>query len=466
VSNPRGPITVGLDIGTTAVKAVAVDEDGDVIARSRVPHRVLASAADQLRHDARRAWQAGPRKAFAEVTEQLGADGGGTVAGVAVASMVPSITAVNRRGTPMLPGLLYGDIEGRPPERPEGADPGFGGAMPDGEGFLRWAHTQMPDAKGYWPCQAVASYALCGIPAIDTGVLASLGPLGAMGGWNAPLIEGLGVKLDQLPRIVLMGGAAGTMPDSDTVVAGGAIDAVCDQVVSGAGEAGDVYAVFGATLIAWVITDAWVEAPGFISYPHTVPGRFLMGGPSNAGALFADWARLLLRGVPRPGPDREKLPARLGSPDHVPVWLPYVRGERTPFDDASLRSSLYGLDIATDGAALERAAYEASGFVIRRIMDAAGTPVQRVVASGGGSRVTAWMAAVADATGLPVEAVAYPDGGARGAAYLARMAAGLEGDLGGSSRWAKTGRRIDPDPAWVGPTAARYRRFCDLGTGA
>jgi xylulokinase len=88
------------------------------------------------------------------------------------------------------------------------------------------------------------------------------------------------------------------------------------------------------------------------------------------------------------------------------------------------------------------------------------------VASGGGSRVTAWMAAVADATNLPVEAVSVPDGAARGAAYLARMAAGLETSLSDAARWGAVGRRIEPDPAWVQATESRYRIFCELGTGA
>jgi xylulokinase len=146
--------------------------------------------------------------------------------------------------------------------------------------------------------------------------------------------------------------------------------------------------------------------------------------------------------------------------------LPYLRGERTPFNDHTLRSNLYGLDIGSGAEALERAAFEASGFVIRRMIDAAGTPVRRVVASGGGSRVTAWMAAVADATNLPVEVVSVPDGAARGAAYLARMAAGLETSLSDAARWGTVGRRIEPDPAWVRATSSRYRTFCDLGTGA
>ena len=63
--SPSGsPVTVGVDIGTTSVKALAVDEKGQVVARSRVPHSIVAPEPDVLRHDAKKAWRAGPRKAF------------------------------------------------------------------------------------------------------------------------------------------------------------------------------------------------------------------------------------------------------------------------------------------------------------------------------------------------------------------------------------------------------------------
>ena len=456
-------VTVGVDVGTTSVKAVAVDEEGTVVARSRVPHRVMAPEPDILRHDAKRAWRAGPRKAFSAVTAQL-AEGGHPLAGLTVASMVPSLTAVSRQGVPLLPGLLYGDREGRAAAPADAVL--LPGTMPDGEGFLRWASTAAPRARGYWPCQAVATYALSGLPAIDTGVTAALGSLHPHGQWNTDLLASLGVSAEQMPTVVPMGQAAGTLPGSDAVVTGGTIDALCDQIVAGASEPGDVLVIFGATLIVWAVCDEWVVAPGLISYPHTTPERFCIGGPSNAGALFVDWARRLLRGIPGPGPEREQLEPRLGEPDRVPVWLPYVRGERTPFEDHTLRSNLYGLDIGSDAASLERAAYEASGFVVRRMLDRSGVKATRIVASGGGSRVTAWMAAVADATNLPVDAVAVPEGAALGAAYFARMAAGLETSLDDSARWAAVGRRIEPDPSWVRAAEVRYARFSELGTGA
>jgi xylulokinase len=453
-------VTVGVDVGTTSVKAVAVDEQGQVVARSRVPHSVVAPEPDLLRHDAKKAWWSGPRKAYQQVTQELGDR---PVAGVTVASMVPSLTAVNRNGVPVLPGLLYGDREGR--VEPAAKDDLLPGSMPDAEGFLGWAHREVPDARGYWPCQAVATNALSGLPAVDTAVTASLGSLHMMGRWNRDLLTSVGVVEAQLPMVVPMGVAAGTLPGTDTIVTGGTIDALCDQIVAGASEIGDVLVIFGATLIAWAVTDQWLTVPGLVSFPHTTPDRFLIGGPSNAGALFVDWARQLLRGAPKPGPDREKLAPRLGDPLRVPVWLPYIRGERTPFEDHTLRSNIYGLDIGSGAEAIERAAFEASGFVVQRMLEMADVKATRIVASGGGSRVTAWMSAVADATGLPVETVAVPEGAARGAAYFARMAAGLETSLDASAGWAEVGKRIEPDPVWAKATAERYGRFRELGTG-
>jgi xylulokinase len=337
--------------------------------------------------------------------------------------------------------------------------------MPDASGFLRWAVAEAPGAAGYWPCQAVVTHALSGIAAVDTATTTAYGALYGGHGWREDALEALGVRLAQMPVVVPMGQAAGTLPGSGTVVAGGTIDAFCDQLVCDAVEPGDVLAIFGATLVVWIVTDRWVEIPGLVTVPHSVPDRVLVGGPSNAGALFVDWARAMLRGVARAGPGEPRGDGRDGDPERVPVWLPYLRGERTPFNDPMLRASVHGLDITQGPAAIERAAYEASGFVIRRMLERSGLAGRRVVASGGGTQVEAWMAGVADATGLPVDAVAVPEGAAYGAAFVARVAAGLESSMAESRRWARTGRRVAPDPAWARAATSRYHRFEELGPG-
>ncbi|MCU1486887.1 MAG: D-xylulose kinase, partial [Actinomycetia bacterium] len=119
-------MTVGVDIGTTSVKAVAVDAHGVIVDRVRVPHPVVVPAPDRLEHDADRAWRRGPRRALRRLA-------GTAPAAVAVSSMVPSLTAVDRRGRPVAPGLLYGDVRGA----------GDGG---EAAGFLRWLADEVPDA--------------------------------------------------------------------------------------------------------------------------------------------------------------------------------------------------------------------------------------------------------------------------------------------------------------------------------
>lgn len=476
MSDSSGAVTIGVDVGTTSVKALAVGGCGRVAARARVAHDLFAPAPDLLEHDAGRAWRRGPRSALAALRRELETLEA-PIAGACVAAMVPSLTAVGPGGRPWGPGLLYGDARGRAvgeagaesrtPKTPSAAPVGTleEGAMPDAEGFLRWLMVAAPDATGYWPAQAVATHALSGSPAIDTAVMMSLGRVQHHGDWNDTLLAELGLDRARLPVVVPMCQPAATLERSDAVITGGTVDALCDQIVSGAVEPGDVLVIFGATLVVWAVTDSWQEFPGLITVPHTVPDRTLIGGPSNAGALFVDWARQLLRGLRRHERLTAPVPLREGDPDRVPVWLPYLRGERTPFNDPGLRASVHGLDITQRPAQLERGVYEAGGFVIRRMLERSGLQARRVVASGGGCRVGPWMAAVADATGLPVDAVAVPEGAALGAAYVARMAAGLENALEGAQRWARLGTRTEPDPAWVKACEWRYRRFDELGAG-
>ncbi|MGH9078726.1 MAG: xylulokinase [Acidimicrobiales bacterium] len=479
----RRSITVGIDIGTTSVKALAVGDGGVVVARSRIPHRIIHASADHMEHDARAAWRRGPQRALSALRQAVagsegGSEGGVDVAGICVAGMVPSLTAVDRRGIPRTPGLLYGDMRGRAVGKTP-TDTAEAGAMADAEGFLAWTAGEMPDAHGYWPAQAVATHALTGHAVIDTAVTSSLGGLHRAGRWNDELLDRLGVDPARLPRVAPTGQHTGELrrglrraettasprpgwDDSAAAVAGGTIDAFCDQIVAGADQVGDVLVIFGATLIVWVVTDTWVEVPGLWTVPHTAPGRVLIGGPSNAGALFVDWARSMLRHP------RGRIPVgdgRSGDPRRVPLWLPYLRGERVPFHDTSLRAGLFDLDITDGPSDVSRAAYEASGFVVRSIIERSGVVARRVVASGGGTKVDAWMAAMADTTGLPVDAVAVPEGAALGAAFLARMAAGLEPSLDGSRAWARQGRRVRPDPAWQDASSRRFERFVALGSG-
>jgi xylulokinase len=432
-------ITIGIDIGTTAVKAVAADEDGHVVARTRIPHQLRVPAPDRLEHHADEAWRRGPLAAIREL-------GRPDAVAVAVTAMVPSLTAVDDEGRPLTPGLLYGDSRGR---GAAGADTTF--LSTETVEFLRWTAREAPDAKGYWPAMAVANHALAGEAVLDNATASTTYPLFDGTGWSEDACAECGATGDRMPRVEPTGGAVGQLRDADAVLAAGSVDALCEQLVAGAGRDGDVVVLCGTTLIVWITIPEYREVPGLWTLPHITAGKFQIGGPSNAGGLFLGWVNALV------AEDNSTV-----DPGRVPVWSPYVRGERTPYFDPDRRAVLDGLDLTHGGAPVRRAGYEASGFVVRQLIEMSGASAARIVATGGGTRVQPWMQAIADATGLPVDVSAVPEGAALGAAFIGRMAAGLETSTADAARWASTERVVQPDPAWSNPIQDRYARFLEL----
>ncbi len=443
-----GPVTVGIDIGTSSVKAIAADEAGNVVAASRIPHDIRIPAPDQFEHDPIHAWSQGPRAAL----DALNLDA--APAGVSVCAMVPSLAAVDAHGAPLTPGLLYGDARGQ-------GEAATGNPAETGElvSFLRWAKAAAPDAAAFWPATAMANHALSGEAVLDTTTACVAYPLFDWTKWDPEVAAGVGISVDQLPRVVPTGWACGNVGGPDgPVLAPGCVDVLTDQIVAGAREVGDVLILMGTTLIVNVVTPSHAPVNDHWVMPFTEPNLFLAGGPSNAGGLFINWATRSM-GAEAVG--------ALPSAERIPVWAPYPRGERVPLHDPHRRGMLADLDLMHDSAAIRRATFEASGFVARRIIDAVsaahGIAPRRIVATGGGTRVDEWVQAVADCTGLPVQCTAVPEGAALGSAFLARLAAGLEdGVMTDARRWARAGRTVDPDRTWAAALEARYQRFLTL----
>jgi xylulokinase len=441
-------VTVGVDIGTSSVKAIAADGDGNVVGSARIPHRFRVPSPGRFEHDAGEAWRRGPDAALAAL-------GDTAPKGVSVAAMVPSLTAVDAAGVPITPGLLYGDERGR-----HGARAGHPAESGELLAFLGWTVAEAPDAAGYWPAQAVANHALAGEAVLDTTTAATAYPLFDWTGWDPKLAGEVGVRADQLPKLAPTGFECGRVGGAGgPALASGCIDAFAEQLVAGADDDGDVLIILGTTLIVWAVTSSEEPVrdqssfPGHYVIPHTTPGKMLVGGPSNAGGLFLNWVTgLLADGEP---------PA---DPGGVPVWAPFPRGERVPLNDPERRAVVAGLDLTHGPGAVRRAAFEASGFVARRMLEATKVDPRRIVATGGGTRVDEWVQALADATGVPVDCVAVPEGGALGSAWLARIAAGLEEPtaMAEGRRWARTGRRVEPDARWSAAVATRYLEFLEL----
>jgi len=465
-------ITIGVDVGTTAVKAIAVDGRGRVRGRARVAHEVCVADPDSFEHDAAAAWYEGPQRAVAALGPAAS-----PAAGLGIAACVPSLVALGDHLEPLSPGLLYGDWRGRaaaaawPPASPLD--------IREGEAFLHWAAKQWPGARAYWPAQALAAVALGGEPVIDSFTAMSYFPIFDGRHWDPAELSRIGVTEDQLPIVVteigatarslggLTRGSARSNGDADragrTSLAPGGVDVMTEQITAGVSQPGEAHIMCGTTLLTWAVMPDDGDVPGLWRFPHRRPGLCLLGGPSNAGGLFLGWARRLLGGTRARTARRSGLgPGIDPHPDRIPLWTPYVRGERIPLHNTSVRGSLHGLDLMHDATALRRAAYEATGFVARRILDMAGCSPSQVVATGGGTKDRAWMQALADCTGVPVIRAAVPEGAALGMAWMARIAAGLESSLDDAARWSRPGRPVYPDERWARACSRRYEQFREL----
>jgi len=453
-SGGQDEVTVGIDIGTTSVKAVAVDRDGTIRARTRVPHELLTPVPGAFEHDVDRAWRDDVLTALAQVSERL------EVAAVNVSAMVPSLAAVDAEGRAAGPGLLYGDHRGADRGDVDVAEAGDRGEL---LAFLRWHVAHSEGATGFWPAQAVANHALTGNGAIDSTTAMCALPLFDGVQWDQKLADGAGTTVDALPQVVSGTRRAGYvldgLPAAGAVVGGGTIDALGEQVVAGADETGDVLVICGGTLITWIVVDDWVEVPNLWTVPHTSPGKVLVGGPSNAGGLFVDRVARWL-GPAAADAAAAALPDA-GLPNDLPIWLPYLRGERSPLHRRDLQAELHGLSLHHEASDLRAAAFEASAFVLRHHLDLASgvSSPQRIVATGGGVRAAAWMQSLADVTGLPVDVVAVPEGAALGSAFMARCVARLETSMADASRWAKVGHTVEPNEHRRDGIEARYARF-------
>jgi xylulokinase len=270
----------------------------------------------------------------------------------------------------------------------------------------------------------------------------------------------------------MFGEAVGRLPGTGAILGAGSVDGLCEQLVAGAVEDGDVLVALGSTLVVWLCVPGWPsEVPGLWRVPHFVAGKAMVGGASNAGGIWVDWVDRLIRpagdatgGAARTGAAHSSTRPDAGErPGEVPLWWPWARGERVPWHDRSLRIGMGSADISHGPATLRRAALEASSFVARYILERAshcGTAPRRVIVSGGGTANPAWVQALADVLGRPVLPVVVPETAALGAAFLARVASGAEASVDGGVRWARWQAPVEPRRDWAAAASARYEQWC------
>jgi xylulokinase len=474
---------LGLDLGTSGLKGVLIDDAQTVVAEASAPLSV-ARPREGWSEQSPSDWIA----AAEAVLGELAARGLSGVRGIGLSGHMHGATLLDARDEVIRPCILWNDTRAHREAAGLDADPRFRAltgnivfpgftapklvwvARNEPALFGRVANVLLPkDFLRLWLTgEHVAEMSdAAGTSWLDTGRRA----------WSEELLAASGMRPDQMPRLVEGSQVSGTlrtalsqrfgMPEG-CVVAGGGGDNAASGIGVGVVRAGQAFVSLGTSGVLFAANDGYQPdaATAVHTFCHALPGTWHQMGVILAATDALNWfARLA-------GADPAKLTAGLGeltAPGKT-RFLPYLGGERTPLNDAAIRGAFIGLEHATDVPAATRAVLEGVTFAVRDCRDAlaaTGTRIGRLLAVGGGSRSDYWLQAIATALGTPVEVpVAGDFGGAFGAARLGLMAAtGAGAEIATTPKIAKTIQPVAALTDAFDEGHARYRAARDAIRG-
>ena len=289
-------------------------------------------------------------------------------------------------------------------------------------------------------------------------------------GWSTELLTATDLDESQMPALVEGTEQAGTLKGDlaarwgmqpGVVIAGGAGDNAASACGMGTVREGQAFVSLGTSGVLFAANASYLPNPesAVHAFCHALPNAWHQMGVILSATDSLNW----LAGIT--GEKAGRLTAELGDDLRAPsgvTFLPYLSGERTPHNDAAIRGVFAGLAHQSDRAALTQAVLEGVAFAIRDNLEAlraAGTGLTGVTAIGGGSRSRYWLKAIATALDLPVHIPADGDfGAAFGAARLGMIAAEKADPLGVCTPPA-TAETIEPDTALASAYGDAYRRY-------
>ena len=481
------PAFLGIDVGTSAVKAILVAEGGDVVASANSPLQLSTPRPGWAEQDPGRWWDATVSSVRAVLEGQPGAD----VRAIGLSGQMHSSVFLDRAGEVLRPALLWSD--GRTSRECAEITRAAGGEdqlrdwvrNPALEGFtlpkILWLRRHEPGAFARLATVLLAKdfirYRLTGElasePSDASGTL-MFDPAAMR--WSAPLLDAVQLPASLLPAV---GGSAevlGRVTTSaarhiglraGTPVVGGGADNACGAAGVGVVTAGEVVASWGTsgTVLAPTaepLVDPRLRAHTFC---HVVPGTwYVMGVVLSAGGAFAWYRDHFARDLDRDADVQLNDEAAAVAPGADGVtFLPYLQGERTPHRDASARGAFHGLSLAHSRAHLTRAVLEGVCFAMRdslEILRELGLTPGHLLLTGGGARSAFVRRLQAEVYGLPVTTVNREEGPAYGAALLAAVGAGAFPDLAAATRATLTRGPLEhPGAGRHHAYEEPYRRF-------
>ncbi len=473
-------ITLGIDLGTSGVKAALVSDDDRVLASAGRPLTVDRPQPGFSEQDPERWWQA-----VVESLDELQARHPAELAAVeavGLSGQMHGATLLDEHGAVLRPCILWNDSRSAAEcERLTREWPGLHAvtgnlAMP---GFtapkLMWVREHEPDlfartAMVLLP-KAYIRWRLCGEFIEEmSDASGTLWLNVARRDWSDAALAASGVRREQMPRLVEGSTAAGELSGEwvrrwgfkrAPLIAGGAGDCAAGAVGVGALRAGDAFVSLGTSGVLWATTAAFAPAPAHAvhAFCHALPDTWhQMGVLLSAAASLAWWARIT--GLHEAVLLHEIAPA---TPASNCWFAPYLNGERTPHNDAEIRGGFLHLDSGAARADMTLAVLEGVAYAMRDAQQAlagAGTVLSEADLIGGGAQSLLWAQMMADVLNIPLHQVAESEiGCALGAARLARLAAGES--LAGLRRPARV-RSFEPRTDRARLHAERHRRWQSL----
>ena len=471
---------LGIDVGTSSVKAVLVDGQERILASTSAPLEVDRPQPGWSEQDPD-AWI----RACEHVLDALAAshrEALAAVEGIGLSGHMHGATLLGADDRPLRPAILWNDgrseaecrlLEERCPRSRELsgnlAMPGFTApkllwvARHEPELFARTRKVLLP--KDYVRLFLVGEHVSDMSDAAGTLWLDV-----ARRDWSDALLEATGLTREHMPRLVEGSEVSGRLRpelarrwgmNKAPVVAGGGGDNAASAIGIGAVKPGTAFVSLGTSGVLFVSNARFSpNTEGAVhAFCHAVPNTWhQMGVILSAAASLEWWASLVGEAAPA-------LVGALGERVEAPSpvkFLPYLSGERTPHNDASARGAFVGLAHGAGREALTQAVLEGVAYAVAdclRVLADAGTEVARASAVGGGSRSPLWLKILASVLDRPLDVHAEGDfGGAFGAARLGRLAATGE-DPFALAVPPPVARVVEPDRALVPRYAEEYARW-------
>lgn len=470
---------LGLDLGTSGVKAMLIDGDQKIIGSASGSLDVSRPHSGWSEQDPAhwiRATEEAVAGLKAKFPKELAA-----VKGVGLSGQMHGATLLDSEDKVLRPCILWNDTRSHQEAAALDANPIFrkltgnivfpGFTAPklvwvaknEPEIFAKLAKVLLPkDYLRLWLTGEHISEMSdsAGTSWLDTGARK----------WSSELLSATGLTESQMPSLVEGTEQAGKLRGElsykwgmgeGVMIAGGAGDNAASACGMGTVAEGQAFVSLGTSGVLFAANASYLPKPesAVHAFCHALPKTWHQMGVILSATDALNWYSLIT------GKTAAELTQELGDTLKAPssvTFLPYLSGERTPHNDAAIRGAFIGLEHESSRSVLTQAVLEGVTFAIRDNLEAlksAGTSISRVTAIGGGSRSRYWLQSIATSLGVPVDIPADGDfGAAFGAARLGLIAATGADPLSVCSA-PKIDETIEPVAALLEAYDTAYARY-------